>query len=81
MPLRFDKLDGFIIALDGKMKHLVLFDYGLLGKTCNKIKYLVSKKSSITNSINHSLESIRIDSYNYLPIQKMLTFDNVIVLI
>ena len=78
MPLRFDKLDGFIIVLDGKMKHLVLFDYGLLDKTCNKIKYLVSKKSSIASSVNHSFENIRIDSYNSLPIQKILTFDNVI---
>ena len=24
--IRFDKIDGFIIALDGKIKHLVLFD-------------------------------------------------------
>ena len=31
-PLRisFDKIDGFIISLDGKIKLLILFDYGLL---------------------------------------------------
>ena len=42
--IRFDKTDGFIMVLDGKIKQLVLFDYGLFDKICNKIKYLVSKK-------------------------------------
>ena len=40
----FDKIDGFIMVLDGKIKNLVLFDYGLFDKICNKIKYLISKK-------------------------------------
>ena len=26
------------------MKHLVLFDYGLLDKVCEKINYLISEK-------------------------------------
>ena len=45
-PLRitFDKIDGFIMVLDSKIKHLVLFDYGLFDKICDKIKYLISKK-------------------------------------
>ena len=38
------KIDGFLISLDGKMKHLVLFDYGLLDKICEKINYLISEK-------------------------------------
>ena len=29
LQIRFDKIDGFIISLDGKIKHLALFDYGL----------------------------------------------------
>ena len=40
----FGKIDEFIIAPDGKIKHLVLFGYGLLDKICDKIKYLISKK-------------------------------------
>ena len=28
----------------GKIKHLVLFDYELLDKICDNIKYLISKK-------------------------------------
>ena len=27
--IRFDKIDGFFIIPDGKIKHLILFDYGL----------------------------------------------------
>ena len=38
------KIDGFLISLDGKMKHLVLLDYGLLDKICEKINYLISEK-------------------------------------
>ena len=26
LRIRFDKIDGFIISLDGKIKHLILFD-------------------------------------------------------
>ena len=39
------------------------------------------KKSGITNSINHNLGKITIDSYNSLPIENILTFHNVIILI
>ena len=45
------------------------------------IKYLIIKKSGITDSINHNFARIRIDSYNSLPIEKILTFHNVAILI
>ena len=53
-----------MISLDGKIKHLILLDYGLFDKICDKIKYLISKKVDIANSINHNFGKIRIDSYN-----------------
>ena len=81
LRIRFDKIDGFIIGLDDKNKHLILFDCGLFNKICDKIKYLISKKSDVTNRTNHNFEKIRIDSYNLLPIEKILTFYNVIILI
>ena len=81
MSSRFDKIDGFIISLDGKIKHLIFFDYGLFNKICDKIKYLISKKDGITDSINLNFGKIRTDSYNSLPIKKILTFHNVIILI
>ena len=53
----------------------------MFNEICDKIKYLLSKKHGITNSINHNLGKIRIDSYNSLPIGKILTFHNIIILI
>ena len=79
MRIRFDKVDEFIITLDGKIKNLVLFEYGLLDKIFDKIKYLISKTSGITNTINYNFEKIKIDSYNSLP-KKILTFHNVLIL-
>ena len=81
MHTRFDKIDGFIISLDGKNKHLILLYYGLFNKICDKIKYLISKKSDIINNINHNFGKIRIDSYNSLPIKKISTVHNFIILI
>ena len=80
MHTRFDKIDGFIISLDGNIKHLILFDYGLFNEICDKIKYLISKKSDIINNINHNFgsESIHII---LLPIKKISTFHNFIILI
>ena len=51
---RLHKIDGFIIALDGKIKHLIVFDYGLFNRIFGKIKCLISKKSGIRNSINNN---------------------------
>ena len=50
-PLRisFDNIDGFTMVLDANTKHLVLFDYGLFDKICDKIKYLISKKTRYYN--------------------------------
>ena len=78
MRIRSDKIDKFIRVLDGEIKHLILFDYDNIG---NKIKYLISEKGGIANSVNHNSGEIRIDSYNFLPPEKILTFHNVIILI
>ena len=43
----------------------------------DRIKYLISGKSGI----NHNFARIRIDSCNSLPIEKILTFHNVIIFI
>ena len=58
-----------------------MFDYSYCYKTCYKIKYLICEKSGTTDSINHNFARIRIDSYDSLPIEKILTFHNVIKLI
>ena len=45
------------------------------------LRYIISKKSGITNSINHNFGKIRTDSYNSLPVKKIFTFHNVIILV
>ena len=64
LRIRFDKIDGLFISLDGKIKHLLLFDYWLFNKICEKIKFLISKESGITNSINHDFGKTRVDFKN-----------------
>ena len=49
LRIKFDKIDGFIISLDGKIKHLISFDYELFNEICDKIKYIISKKGGIAN--------------------------------
>ena len=51
----------------------------MLYKICDRIEYLITKKSGIADSINHDFGNIRIESYNSLPIEKILTFRNVII--
>ena len=50
-------------------------------KICDRIKYLITEKSGITDSANHNFARITIDSYNSLPIEKILTFHYVTLLI
>ena len=38
----------------------VLFDYGLIDRTCDKSKYIVNKKCGIANSVNHILERLEL---------------------
>ena len=81
LRIRFDKINEIYCGSWTETKHLVLFEYGLFQKIRIKIKYVISKKSRIKNSINHNFGRINIESCNYLPIQKILTFHNVILLI
>ena len=52
----------------------MLFDYGLFNKNCDKTKYFISKKSGITNSINHNFRKVRIDSNNVYLLKKYWLF-------
>ena len=64
LRIRFDKVDGFIMALDGRIKHFILLDYGLFDKLCDKISYKL-KYNFLPVLFN---------------IEKISTFDNVIML-
>ena len=75
------KLMDLLQLLMVKLNIQYFFDYEIFDKTCDKIKYLIKRKSGITNIINYNLERVRIESYNSLPIKKILTFHNVIIII
>ena len=80
LRIKFNKIDGFIKVHD-TIRYVVLFDYGLFDKLFDRIKYLIIAELGITGSINLNLWRIRVDSNNSLPIEIILTFHNVIILI
>ena len=74
MRIRFGKIDGFIISLDGKVKHLILFDYRLFDLICDNIKYLTSKKVVLQIALIIILEISELIHITLLPIKKYLLF-------
>ena len=70
-PLRisFDEIDGFNEI------------YEIYNEIYDRIRYLISEESGITDLISHNFARIRIDSYNSLPKEKTFTFHNVIIFI
>ena len=63
LHIRFDKVDGFIRAYDGT-RYLVLFGTEKYDAFHNRIRYLISQKSSITYVFSHNYARIKIDSYD-----------------
>ena len=47
----------------------------------NRIRYLIGVKRGITYVVSHNYAKIKVDSYNSLPLEKTMTFHNVIILI
>ena len=71
--IRFHEIDGFIKIYD-RLRYLVLFDYGWCDNICDMIKYLITKKSSIRDSINNNFGTISIGSYNLYLYRKYRLF-------
>ena len=78
LRIRFVEIDRFI-KINDEIRYFVLFDHRWFDKICDRINHLISKKSGITDSVNHNFRIISIDSYNSLPIKN--TFHKVIILI
>ena len=72
LRIRFNTIDGFIRIYDAK-RCLVLFCTGKYGAISNRIRYLISLKSSVTYGFPHYYAEIKVDSYDSLPIEKTLT--------
>ena len=80
LSIRFNKEDGFIRVYD-ETRYVVLFGPEKYDAIYSRIRYLVSLKSSITNFTSHKYVRIKIDSYNVLPLEEILTDHNVITVI
>ena len=66
------------ISLDDKTKHLILFDYGLFNKICDKFIYVISEKREITNGINYTFVRSELIHIILYLLKKTLTFHNVL---
>ena len=77
--IRFDKVDRFIRNYD-RTRYLVLFGSEKYDAIYNRIRYLESQKSGIIYVFSHNYAKIKVDSYDSLPLEKILTF-YVIILI
>ena len=80
LRIRFDKIDWFIRVYDGT-KYLVLFGSEKYDFIYNRIRYLIRVKNGITFVIPHNYGKIKVVLYDSLPLEKTMTFHNVIILI
>ena len=78
--IRLDKIDRFIRVYDGT-RYLMLFGSKRYEFMYNRIRYLLSVKSGIRYFISHTYAKIKVDTYDSLPLEKTMTFHNVIILI
>ena len=74
----FDNIEGIVRICDGT-RYLTLFGSTRYYAIYNRIKYLISLKSNITCIFSHNFAKIKVGSYNYFPVEKTLTWHNVII--
>ena len=79
LRIRLDIIDGFIRIYDGT-RYLTLFGSKEYEAISNKSRYLISLKKASHVFFSLFCE-IKVDSSDSLPIEKTLTFDNIIILI
>ena len=80
LHIRFDKIYVFSRIYDGT-RYLTLFSSEKYDAIYDRIRYLISLKSSITYIFPHSFAKIKVCSCDSLPVEKILTLHNVIILI
>ena len=80
LSIKFDKIDGFIRIYD-RTRYLTLLDFEKYDVIYDKVGYLISLKSGMTYIFSHYFAELKVDSYDYLPKQVILTLHHVITLI
>ena len=78
MRIRFDKIDRFIRIYD-ESRYLTLFGSEKYNAIYDRIRYLTSLKSSIPYLFSYYFSKIKVDFYDSLPIEKMLTLHSFII--
>ena len=78
--ISFEKIDQFIRIYD-RIRYSTLFGSEKYDAIYNRIRYLTSLKSGITYIFAHYFTKIKVDSYDSLPKEKILTLHNAIILI
>ena len=79
--IKFDKINGFIRVYD-EGKWLVFFGAEKYHSIYNRIRYVIAVKGDVTYAFfSHNYTKLKIDSYNYLSLEKTLTIFNVVILI
>ena len=78
LRIRFDKIDGFI-KIYNAIRYLVLHGPEKYDSIYNRIRYFIGPKSGITYIFSRYFPRIKVNSYDSLPIEKILTLHNVII--
>ena len=73
LRIRLNKIDGFIRVYDGT-RYLMLFRGEKYDFIYNRIRYFIRVKSDITYFISHNYAKIKFDSYDSLPLDKIIDF-------
>ena len=78
MHSRFGKVDGFIRFCDGT-RYLVLLRGEKYDFIYNRIRCLIEVKSGVNDVFSYSYAKIKVDSYDSWPLERTLTFHDVII--
>ena len=80
MPDRLDKIHGFV-RIYYETRYLVLFGSEKYDSIYSRVRCLISTKSGLPYTISHNYVKSKVDSYDFLPLEKAITFHNVLILI
>ena len=79
LRIRFDKINEFVRIYDGTT-YLTLLGTNKYDAIYDRIRYLITLKISITYIFSHYFAETKVNYYDSLPIEKILTLNNVITL-
>ena len=75
LTIIFDKVHGFILIYDGT-KYLILFRSKIYDAINDRVRYLISLKMCIANIFTHCFAKVKVDTYEFFPIRKILNLHN-----